>query len=44
MIIVLKCKNRNVWRGNMKVAIGQDSHRIDYDNTNKKLILGRNRI
>lgn len=24
----------------MKVAIGQDSHRIDYENTNKKLILG----
>lgn len=23
----------------MKVAIGQDSHRIDYDNTDKKLIL-----
>jgi len=23
----------------MKVAIGQDSHRIDYDNPNKKLIL-----
>ena len=28
----------------LKVAIGQDSHRIDYNNTNKKLILGRNRI
>ena len=24
----------------MKVAIGQDSHRIDYNNTDKKLILG----
>ncbi len=24
----------------MKVAIGQDSHRIDYTNTDKKLILG----
>ena len=24
----------------MKVAIGQDSHRIDYKNTEKKLILG----
>lgn len=24
----------------MKVAIGQDSHRIDYENTSKKLILG----
>lgn len=24
----------------MKVAIGQDSHRIDYENKNKKLILG----
>ena len=24
----------------MKVAIGQDSHRIDYNNTGKKLILG----
>lgn len=24
----------------MKVAIGQDSHRIDYDNKDKKLILG----
>ena len=24
----------------MKVSIGQDSHRIDYNNSNKKLILG----
>ena len=24
----------------MKVAIGQDSHRIDYNNSSKKLILG----
>ena len=24
----------------MKVAIGQDSHRLDYNNSNKKLILG----
>lgn len=24
----------------MKVAIGQDSHKIDYENTSKKLILG----
>lgn len=24
----------------MKVAIGQDSHRIDYENKNKKLLLG----
>ena len=24
----------------MKVAIGQDSHKIDYNNSNKKLILG----
>ena len=24
----------------MKVAIGQDSHKIDYNNTGKKLILG----
>lgn len=24
----------------MKVAIGQDSHRFDFENTNKKLILG----
>ena len=24
----------------MKVAIGQDSHRIDFNNTNKKLIIG----
>ena len=24
----------------MKVAIGQDSHRIDYTNTDKKLLLG----
>lgn len=24
----------------MRVSIGQDSHRIDYDNVNKKLILG----
>lgn len=27
-------------RTNMKVAIGQDSHRIDYNNKEKKLILG----
>lgn len=26
--------------GIMKVAIGQDSHKIDYNNTEKKLILG----
>ena len=24
----------------MKVAIGQDSHRIDYENKDKKLLLG----
>ena len=24
----------------MKVAIGQDSHRIDYTNTDKKVVLG----
>ena len=24
----------------MKVAIGQDSHKIDYENKNKKLVLG----
>lgn len=28
----------------MKVAIGQDSHRIDYNNKEKKLRLGINRM